>query len=73
MSFLRNVCTFVEVVPRVPLHLARGFIHLSCGSTQACACGLSASWPFLQMKALVKKLSVHLLTKLTALLLYTSH
>jgi hypothetical protein len=44
MSFMCTASTFVEVVPRVPLHLARGFIHLSRGSIQAHACGRPASW-----------------------------
>ena len=35
---------FVEVVPRVPLRFARGFIHLSCDSIQSQACGRPASW-----------------------------
>jgi len=44
MSFMCTASTFVEVVRRVPLHLARGFIHLSCDSIQAHACGRPASW-----------------------------
>jgi len=44
MSFICTAPTFVEVVPHVPLHLARGFIHLFCDSTQAHACGRPASW-----------------------------
>ena len=44
MSFMCTASTFVEVVPRVPLHLARGFIHLSRDSIQAHGCGRPASW-----------------------------
>ena len=35
MSFMCTVSTFVEVVPRVPLHLARGSILFLCDSIQA--------------------------------------
>jgi hypothetical protein len=43
MSFMCTLSTFVEVVPRVPLHLARGFILFLCDSIQAHACGRPAS------------------------------
>jgi hypothetical protein len=49
MSFVRIVSTLVEVVPRVPLQLALGILHLSCDSIQARACGLPASWLSLEV------------------------